>query len=478
MVRKCNFIGFSQVLILFTLGCRVPVVLPTVTQSQTYILSQIIDLQGKVWRLPNNTIIQGEQKGLLKNGIVVGDSSSLINVQLSNVKLSGNYKDLDITLLDDTDTLILHNTSFQILRINGNRHNLGTSSFGIIRNCDIRLYNISFDCKNAKNPFLYSISSKKNNFVVENCQFKNIPEIELLIPRGMQNPTIRNCTFEGKVTPKVKRKQEKVALIRFYSCYGNVIFEGNTVSNCFGIAVDGIGFSEEKKNTLSVKNNVIRNVTNGGIVFNGGIVHNAVVEANHISNVFCFGKQSDKENGWAENAAINFHGFKKLVIRDNTIDNCIHSSAIDLDGTLSTDVSVRKGENVEIEGNTFNNIISPILYGVSNANIKNNNFIYIEDETSTGSESGLIINSCDDVKVNNNSFTVADISNREIYPIIVRQKRGRTSGKIEIKDNCIRTNGSFFLKISKGFTGILDMMHNDTESTTTGKPLKVMDYTK
>lgn len=466
------------ILILFISGCKVPIVLPTIKQSQTYIFSQTIDLQGNVWRLPKNSIIKGEQKSFLKNGIVVGDSSSLINVQLSNIKLSGNYKDIDITLMDDTDTLILHNTSFQSLRINGNDHIIGTSNFGIIRNCDIRLYNISFDCKNAKNPFLYSISSKKNKFVVENCQFKNIPEIELLMPRGMQNPIIRNCTFEGLVTSRVKRKQEKVALIRFYGCYGNVIFEGNTVHNCFGIAVDGIGFSEEKSNTLSIKNNVIKNVTNGGVVFNGGIIHNAVVEGNTISNVFCCGKLSDSDSRLAENSAINFHGFKKLAIRNNTIEDCIRSSAIDLDGTLSADVSVGKGEDVDIEGNTFNRIINPILYGVSNANISNNYFNYMEDETSTGSESGLIINSCDDIKVNNNSFTVVDTSNREIYPIIVRQKSGRTSGKIEIKDNRIRTNGSFFLKISKGFNGILDMMHNDTESTTTGKPLKVMDYTK
>lgn len=481
VVRKHNntrFVFFMILSLLFTSGCKVLTDIPDVKLNQTMLLDQPIDLKGRIWRLPRNAIIKGVHHGALKNGFVIGDSSSLINMQLSNVRLSGNFKDVIITLQSDMDSLILSNTSFLNLSINGNKHIIGTSNFGLFRNCDIRLSNISFDCKNAQSPFLYLISYNKNKFVVENCQFKNIPEIELLMPRGIQNPTIRNCTFEGLVTPKVKRKQKKIALIRFYSCYDTVIFEGNTVRNCFGIAVDGIGFSDEKKNSLNIKGNIIENVTNGGIVFNGGIINNTVVEDNHISNVFCYGKQFDDEIGWAENAAINFHGFKNLVIRNNTIENCKHSSAIDIDGTLSTDASVRKGEDVQIEGNTFNKITNPILYGVSNAKINNNFFSFIDAEASIGSESGLIINSCDDVKVNNNRFTVSDTSSHEMFPIVVRQKKGRTSGKIEIKDNNIRTNGSAFLKISKGFTGVLDVLHNDAISTTTRKPLRVIDGTK
>lgn len=176
------------------------------------------------------------------------------------------------------------------LNIQGKGYTVSSTTFGIIHYVDISFRDVTFDCTNSKSPFLYAIGNGQNTFTIEGCRFVNIPEMELLIPRNMLNPVIRGCGFCGLLRDGGRTKAS-IVLNRLYGCKGDIVFEGNTVHNCYGVAVDGIGYSKNDGVTVSIRNNEIRNMSNEGIVFNGGEVTNIVVENNKISNVFCFGSE-------------------------------------------------------------------------------------------------------------------------------------------------------------------------------------------
>lgn len=243
------------------------------------------------------------------------------------------------------------------------------------------------------------------------------------------------------------------------------------MKDCFGVAVNGIEYSKDDEVSVGIRNNEISNVSNGGIVFNGGEVLNVCVENNTIFNTFCFGSQFDGERGAAENAVINFHGFHNLSIRNNTITDCIHSVALDLDGT-SDDGSQKKGMGAICTGNTMHNVLHLCLFGVTDAEIYNN-VIDIADQSSTTSTfSALSLNSCHNVEVCDNEFRLIKTNKTSAYPILIKQNTNRASGKINIHNNIIESDSNVYLMIYNGFTGEVEAENNKATSTKTSSPLK------
>lgn len=447
-----------------------------IKRGQTIAVSKIIDLKGKDWILPKNATVACTSKGKIKNGRIIGQDSSIEGLHVESVRFAGTFNAIGISLLNDVDSLFCDISKFGNLQILGNGHIVRSTSFGAIRNVNVEIRDVVFDCTNCKGPFLYPIGNGNNTFVIEDCKFDNIPEIELLKPRNMLNPVIKRCEFNGLLNSSCRSKAT-IVLNRFYECKGNISFENNTVKNCFGVAVNGIGYSKDDEVSVSIRNNEISNVSNGGIVFNGGEVLNVYVENNTILNTFCFGSQFGGERGIAENAAINFHGFHDLSIRNNTITGCIHSAALDLDGT-SDDGSQKKGIGVICAGNTMRNVLQTCLFGVTDAGIYNNVIDIAEQSSATSTISALSLNSCHNVEVSDNEFRLIKPNKTSAYPILIKQNANRTSGKINIHNNIIESDSNVYLMIYNSFTGEVEAENNKAISINTSAPLRWVNNSK
>lgn len=473
-MKHFQLILFAAIVVLSS--CSTLRSIPRIEEGQVYRLSKTLDLKGQDWYLPANAILECSSKGLVKNGRIIGEKSETDNLRIDNVKFSGSYKKLEVSLQGDIDSLCYDISGLMSLSIIGNGHRIRNTRFGIIRSADIDFQDVTFDCYGCQGTFLYAIGDGENVFSVKSCKFLNIPEIELLVPRNMLNPSIQACEFQGGINENARTKAT-VVLSRFYSCKGDIRFEDNKVENCFGIAVDGIGYSPEDEVTVSIKNNSITNVSNGGIVFNGGEVTNIIVENNTISNVFCFGAQFDGEGGHAENAAINFHGFHNLEISHNTITNCSNSLSLDLDGT-SSDGTQNKGKHLSCYDNTIIGACQPYLFGVEDADIHDNVIEIANQPSASSAISAITLNACSDIELYNNDFRISKPTKSNAYPILVRQNTNRQSGKIEIYNNTIESDSKVYLMIYDGFTGEIEAKYNSAKSKISSKPLMWVNNSK
>ena len=463
-------------LCLLLASCSTVRIIPNLSKGREYKLTKILDLKGKDWILPEGATLVCASKGKIKNGIIVGQNSSVDYLKVESVRFTGSFKSICISLENDVDSLFYDITGVRALRIFGNGHTVSSTNFGLMRHVDVFLKDVMFDCSNCKDVFLYPIGNGMNTFVIEECSFVNIPEIELLKPRNMLNPVIRRCVFNGLLNDGVRRKST-IVLNRFYGCKGNIVFEDNIVQDCYGVAVNGIEYSKKDGVTVSIRNNVIKNVSNGGIVFNGGEVTNIRIENNKISNVFCFGSQFKEEKGNAENAAINFHGFHNLHILNNTIADCTNSLSLDIDGTAS-DRTQEKGTLLVCSGNVMRNVFQSYLFGVQDAEFFGNQIEIANQPSATFAVSAITLNACHDVHLHNNTIILPKPKQTSAFPIVLRQNTNRTSGKINLHNNIIFSDSGVYLMIYNGFTGEVDADKNTAISTTSSAPLKWVNNSK
>lgn len=466
LYRYCE----ALVVVLILTSCVATKKVPVIQSNHEYHLERNIDLNGQDWILPDGAKIVCSKNGLVKNGRIIGRYASLINVRVESVSFSGSFRVLDIELMTDVDSLCYDISCLENFILKGNNHIVSSTSLGVLKNTNICIEDVMFDCTRCDGPFLYAIGNGLNTFVVENSKFINVPEIELLIARNVKAPLIRGCQFIG-IANKFPRTIRTLVLNRFYECKGNVVFDRNLVRDCFGIAVGGIGFSKEDSVSVMITNNTICNVTNGGIVFNGGTVSNVLVTHNVISNVFCCGTQFDSEKGNAENAAINFHGFNNLTINNNTITNCIYSSAMDIDGSAK-DGSQNNGVALACTDNKMENVLNTSLLGVKNAEIARNIISIAVRDSVCSTVSAININACDSLSLNSNRILITKPQNRSAYPIILCQNSNLSSGTIIIDNNTIMSDSDVYLMIYEGFTGSVSASNNNAISTTEFVPLK------
>ena len=209
----------------------------------------------------------------------------------------------------------------------------------------------------------------------------------------------------------------------------------------------------------------ITNVTKGGIVINGGIVQNAIIRRNTISYTHSLGSQIESGSGGAENSAINVHGFKNLSVMDNTITDCINSSAFDFDGSLSGGTKVEKGSGLICRGNTVTRSGGAAFFVIDDAVIVDNSF------TMSDSNEGKQLFGClgsSNVTIQNNVFNVSKGKAKNFYPIYIADTRYVKSGKISIGGNIINSDDQHFVFINSVFSGDCEIGENEVQSS--GRP--------
>lgn len=346
------------------------------------------------------------------------------------------------------------------ITIDGNGHTVRIKKFPKARNIDVWLNNVIFDCSDSDDDFLYTINNGNGSFVVQNCKFVNIKEINLLTARGYATTSIRGNTFEGTLSEGARQTRATSRVIFVYDAKGKVIVENNRIYNCYGIGIDAIGFNEQMTAGVHINDNIIDCITNGGIVINGGDVWNTEICRNKISNVHCNGSQFGESIG-AENSAINVHGFHSLAVEDNMISDCIHGSCFDFDGSDGTEV-IAKGTGLKVSGNVCRNVCGTALFGVKDAVFENNTMASVKEQEDALNFISVL--GCEDVTIRNNKITAYAPKKGSIYPIYLSNTSKLKSGQIAINGNIIESEGQTFLFCNQAFSGMCHLSKNQSHS--------------
>ncbi len=370
-------------------------------ENTQYVIKKSIDLQGRTITVPKGSTLVFKRRGSLSNGALKGEGALLENPKLESIHFFGSFVNKEIVISDRMDgetdfwgllkafpeSKIILDKDITIgdspkkdlelsqFVIEGNGHTIHVSACPHIRKADVRIENVVFDCRNAGEFVIYAIGEPGKSFAVRNCRFVNLPETTAICPRAYSNGVvIEECSLLGTLTAGSKRKNEYIGLILVYNCEGQVIVRNNVVKNCFGVAIDGLGFKPDERSSVLVENNEIDFVSNGGIAFVGGEVWNAVVRGNVISRTHALGAQFPKEIDGGPNSAINFHGFRNAVVEDNRVSDCPHSSCMDFDGSASGKVGIAKGTCLQVRNNKCKNAGNVALFYVQDVQFCQNAF--------------------------------------------------------------------------------------------------------
>lgn len=347
-------------------------------------------------------------------------------------------------------------------RLDGQGHTVKLGLFPLLRKTDVNVKNVVFECGGATERILYAIGADEGKgFVVKNCVFKNPTEKNAVCARKYGNVVIEDCTIEGNLNQNSIRTERSTVQVLIYECNGSIIVRNNYIHHCFGIAIDGIGFSANNANRVLIENNRIDMVSNGGIVFAGGEVWNAIVRNNSISNTHCLGKQFEGESNGALNSAINFHGFRNAVVEDNRIMNCPNSVCFDFDGSISGGKKVEKGTGLIVRRNVCENVGGIALFVIKDVEFKENVF---SNPLNNEFPRYLAITGASDVLVSDNQFSLSSGSVKSFYPISVSDIGNVESGFIKIGGNKLITDGTIFVFVNKIFKGECQVGENEIVS--------------
>jgi len=456
--------------------------------GHTYFVKGCIDLKGKNLNLPPKATIVF-RGGVITNGTITGNNNIIRNPRFHNVEFVGkfdnkeislskysfgekveiggiirSFRNAKISLESDVNAFVRDGRDIYVdeFILYGNGHKLKLSKFPIIRCTNFTISNVFFDCSVSEDRFIYGIG--KGKFKLQNCSFISIPEINLCCARGFSQVNMEYNTLKGQLTEKSKRTKEFVRNLFVYECSGNIIISGNTISNCYGIAISGIGFSPDETSKVIISNNVINQVSNGGIVINGGEVWNTQVKNNHIIGTYCLGRANFDENGGAQNSAVNFHGFRNLMIENNTIEDCPISSSIDLNGNLD------KGNHAVVKNNKMKNVGEVAIFLVNDVQFYGN-------EVSSGSlfaegiDFLVLLCGSKDINIYDNTFSLHSDINTYRY-VFYANDMSVKSGDIHIDNNRIITDEDAYFFSSKGFSGKCRIKNNIFSSNQSKQGMK------
>lgn len=456
-------------------------------EGTKYVIKNPIDLHGENIKIPLGSTLEFSNQGLLKNGTLTGNETTLKHPILHKIFFKGTFANNAITVNDafdaETDfwnlvkcfpkadiTLAkdimlpdapVKDITIDRFHINGKGHTITVGTCPILRNVDVCISNIVFDCKKAKEHIIYALGiTPKHRFTASNCKFYNTPEATSLCPRAYTDVLIKDCTITGMLNKNSRRSKQFTAQILIYECTGNVIVKNNIIKNCFGAGIDGIGFKPNKNSHVLIKCNTIDNVTNGGIVFAGGDVWNVTVQNNIISNTHVLGNNFDDENNGGPNSAINFHGFHNIVVKNNTITDCLNSLAMTFNGSASGNTMVKKGSNLRVHNNRCTRTGHIALFVVEDVSFKGNAFI--NDDTNA-SQSIVSVSGASNIEIKSNQFRLAKGIIKSYYPVYITDAGIVPSGRIKIEDNRISTNDKYFIFVNTHFTGNCEVGKNAIE---------------
>lgn len=344
-------------------------------------------------------------------------------------------------------------------RLDGQGHTVKLGLFPLLRKTDVNVKNVVFECGGATERILYAIGAdERNDFVLRNCVFRNPTEKNTVCARKYGNVVIEDCTIDGNLNQNSIRTEQSNVQVLIYECNGSVAVRNNYIHHCFGIAIDGIGFSANNANRVLIENNRIDMVSNGGIVFAGGEVWNATVRNNSISNTHCLGKQFEGESNGALNSAINIHGFRNAVVEDNRITNCPNSACFDFDGSVSGGKKVEKGTGLVVRRNVCENVGGIALFVIKDVEFKDN---VLSNNRDNESPRFLSISGASNVEVSGNKFLLTSKSSSTFYPITLSDIGEVKSGKVKVVDNTMDTNGKIFVFVNREFKGECQIDENE-----------------
>ncbi len=441
--------------------------------TKYYVLNDF-DLQGQTVEIPKGSTLIFKKGGKLRNGILCGNETLIRSPKLDNIHFAGSFVNNRISISEtafgneidfwgilqsfqnatvklDCDitpsSFNSQNIELSRLCIEGKGHTINVSNcFPIIYCPVVELSNISFNCSYADTRVLYIIGSGER-FFVDNCSFTNIPEVDyLLCSRLFSNVEISNCSFEGTLLDNPRAKQA-TSCIMLYECNGHISVCNNSINNCFGIGICGLGFKRDKNSKIIIERNCINTVSNGGIAFSGGEVENVIIRKNIITNTHIREKQLEGEGTWGENSAINFHGFHNVIVEKNTIVDCDNSSCFDFDGSQSGVNDVVKGDGLVIQKNKCNNTGGIALFVVNDV-LFENNIINAKDLDYL-----LAISGSRDIIIRKNEIFFNSLKMKE-YPFFLQNIGQIHSGNVLIDNNRVASNGCFFACIDKSFSGV------------------------
>lgn len=442
-----------------------------------YVLKRPIDLHGAKLIIPSGSTLEFKCKGLLSNGTLKGDETTLKRPKVKDIRFDGTFVNTSVTLDDafaaESDfwnlvrcfykadivlakDITLPETPVKDMiaarfHLNGKGHTVAVQSCPILRGADVCIKDVVFDCTHAKEYVIYAMGVKsENRFVAQNCYFFNVPEAVSLCARAYSGALVDDCTLFGNLSKEGRRTEQFSTQILLYSCKGDITVRNNSVKNCFGGAIKGIGFCADENSHVIIENNTIDNVTNGGIVFAGGEVWNVTVKGNHISRTHALGKEFDGELDGAINSAINFHGFRNILIENNEIDNCPLSSSLDFDGSIAGKTQIEKGTGLTVRNNRITNSGPIALFVVRDVDFVDN---MINNGECNKSNDVISVWGSDNVIIHNNRLFLSKGSTKSFYPIYLVDSKYVKSGVVQIKDNEISTDGEHFVFVNASYSG-------------------------
>lgn len=372
-----------------------------------------------------------------------------------------DYPDAEIVLVDDiivTDAPAKDMT-IPSFRLDGKGHTVKLGLFPLLRKTNVNVKNVVFECGGATERILYGIGADESKgFVLRNCVFRNPTEKNAVCARKYGNVVIEDCTIEGSLNRNSVRTTNSAVQVLIYECNGSIVVRNNYIHNCFGVAINGIGFTANNDNQVLIENNRIDMVSNGGIVFAGGEVWNATVRNNSISNTHYLGKQFEGESDGAINSAINFHGFRNAMVEDNKITECPNSVCFDFDGSVSGGKKVEKGTGLIVRRNVCENAGVVALFVVQDVVVQGNHF---SNPIDNHSSRYLWIYGASNVDVSENSFSLTSGSAKSFYPISVSDIGEVKSGSIKVGGNKVETDGKIFVFVNYKFEGECHIGENE-----------------
>jgi hypothetical protein len=454
-----------------------------------YVFKNPIDLQGSNLLIPDGCILEFRGKGLLSNGTLTGNETMLKRPKLQKIRFNGTFANELITINNSFDAefdfwnfikcfpyadillskdIILPDApekdmTIHRLHINGEGHTITVCRCPILRDVDVWLKNITFDCTRAQEFIIYALGiTPEHRFSVCNCKFINVPEAMSLCPRAYSQVLIEGCSITGILDGDSRRTKEYISQILVYACNGRIIVRNNTLKNCFGIGINGIGYKPNEQATVLVEGNTIDYVANGGIVFSGGEVWNATVRNNHISHTHALGKQFDGEIDGGPNSAINFHGFYNVLIENNTIDNCPNSSSFDFDGSLSGKTGIEKGTGLVVQNNIITRSGGIAFFVVQDVKFANNT---LQSANNADDQHYFDISGSRNLIIHGNNLKLNKGRAKKYYPIYITDTKTVKCGKIKIGGNVVSTDGQHFVFINAAFTGECQIEENTVRSS-------------
>lgn len=442
-----------------------------------YILKKPIDLRGGMLVIPVGSTLEFKYKGALSNGTLRGNETTLKSPQIYNIKFDGTFVN-EIVKIDgafnaETDfwnfircfykadivlnkDITLPDASVKDMKVtrlhlNGKGHTVTVRNCPILRGADVSVSDVTFDCANAKEHVIYALGIKADNsFIVRNCRFYNIPEAISLCARAFAHVVVADCMITGNLKANSQRTKEFSSQIILYECTGDILVQNNTIKECFGGGIKGIGFKSNEKSEITVENNSIDYVANGGIVFAGGEVWNVTVRNNKISRTHILGRQFEGEVDGAINSAINFHGFRNVKILNNTIANCQNSSSLDFDGSISGSTQIEKGSELVINNNSIISSGPIAFFVIQNVDFSNN---IVDSGQMNNSQHTISVSGAKDVSIHDNKFVLKKGRAKSYYPIYFVDSKFVKSGATKLDNNEISTDGDHFVFVNANYSG-------------------------